>query len=64
MESLHQSLLELQQIDEEIHQAEARVGSYSDRFKEIEAPLHNLEVEVEALRARVAPDGVRWCSLH
>lgn len=54
MESLHQSLLELQQIDEEIHQAEARVGSYSDRFKEIEAPLHNLEVEVEALRARVA----------
>ena len=54
MESLHTTLLELQQIDAEITQAEKRVATYADRFSEVEAPLRTLENEAEALRSRIA----------
>lgn len=53
MESLHGTLLELQQIDEEIRQAESRVAAYVDRFTELEAPLRTLEAEADALRTRI-----------
>jgi hypothetical protein len=53
MESLHGTLLELQQIDEEITQAESRVAAYGERFTELEAPLRTLEADADALRTRI-----------
>ncbi|NLG63594.1 MAG: hypothetical protein GX539_15255 [Candidatus Cloacimonetes bacterium] len=49
----HQALLELQQIDDDISKARAHAGAFEERFREVEAPLRNLENEVDALRARV-----------
>lgn len=50
---MHESLLELQEIDAEITQAQGRVDAFGERFREVEAPLRTLETEVEALRARI-----------
>lgn len=49
----HEALLELQQIDDQIVTAQARVGAFEERFREVEAPLRTLESEVDALRTRV-----------
>ena len=49
----HQALLELQQIDDDISKARAHAGAFEERFREVEAPLRNLENEVDALRARM-----------
>lgn len=54
MEELHQALIELQELDDEIVRAQARVDTYVERFREVEAPQRTLESEVEALRTRVA----------
>ncbi len=54
MGATHEALLELQQIDEQIVTAQARVDAFEERFREVEAPLRTLETEVDALRTRVA----------
>ena len=52
--ALHQALLELQQIDAEITEAQARSDAFGERFREVEAPLRTLETEVQALRDRIS----------
>ncbi len=54
MESVHEALLELQQIDAEIKEAQTRFDAFDERFRVVEAPLKTLETEVETLRTRVA----------
>ncbi|MGH7443688.1 MAG: zinc ribbon domain-containing protein [Longimicrobiales bacterium] len=54
MEELHQALLELQELDDEIARAQARFDAYQERFRAVEAPQRTLESEVEALRTKVA----------
>lgn len=52
--ALHQALLELQQIDAEITEAQARSDAFGERFREVEAPLRTLETEVQTLRDRIS----------
>ena len=51
MESLHQPLLELQELDNEIQEAEARVAAFDPQLAEVEAPVTTLTREVETTRA-------------
>lgn len=53
MEALHEALLELQQIDDQIAEAESRLAAYEPRYRELEEPVRTLEQEVEGLRTRV-----------
>ncbi len=53
MEEIYQSLLQLQEMDEEIAGAEARLAAYDPKLEELDAPAAALAREVEALRARL-----------
>lgn len=53
MESLHASLLALQELDDEIARAEARLEEFEPKEAELDAPVAALEREAEALQTRL-----------
>lgn len=52
MDDLHRSLLELQELDQEIESAEKRVTAFEPRLSTVEEPVTALQRDVEALRRR------------
>jgi uncharacterized protein len=54
MESLHSALLALQEIDDEIVRAEARLTEFEPQLRDAEAPMTALAADVEAAQARLA----------
>lgn len=54
MEDLRAALLALQNMDDEIAAAKARMKSFVPRMTELEQPVASLSQEIEASRARVA----------
>jgi predicted nucleic acid-binding Zn-ribbon protein len=54
MEPLHQALLALQELDQELQRAERGLSEFEPQLAEIETPLNNLEKEVESTRSRLA----------
>ena len=53
MEETYRSLLELQQLDEEMDQAEQKVQRFEPELEELDAPVVEIEKEVEAVRKRL-----------
>ncbi len=53
MEEIYRSLLELQEMDEEIAGTQARLAEFEPRLEEIEAPVVALEREFDAGRKRL-----------
>lgn len=53
MEEIYRSLLQLQEMDQEVESAEERLASYAPRLEELDAPAEALAREVEALRAQL-----------
>ncbi len=53
MEPLHQALLALQELDQELYRAEIALRKFEPQLAEIENPLKNLEQEVEQTRKRL-----------
>src|SRR5690606_26472502 len=54
MDDVHGSLLSLQELDGEIAEMEARLAEFEPRLESVDAPVHELEREWEAGRARLA----------
>lgn len=54
MHELYQQLFELQDLDQEIARAEARLAGFGPQLEVLEAPATGLEREFEAARARLA----------
>src|SRR5690606_10506459 len=54
MEDIYRSLLQLQEMDEEIAGAEQRLAAYAPKLEELDAPAEALAREVEGLRAQLA----------
>lgn len=54
MEALHQSLLALQELDQEITSTEKRLSEFDPQLSELDAPVELLAREVEATRTRLA----------
>jgi predicted nucleic acid-binding Zn-ribbon protein len=54
MEALHESLLMLQELDDEIARTEAKLTAFASQFAAVEAPVVALERECEATRGRLA----------
>jgi hypothetical protein len=54
MEALHQSLLALQELDQEITRTERRLTEFDPQLAELDAPVDMLSREVETTRTRLA----------
>jgi uncharacterized protein len=54
MESVHQALLALQELDQEIARAQAGLAEFDPRLREAEAPVTALRANVEAMTVRLA----------
>lgn len=54
MQDLHAALLALQELDEQITEAEARVREFDPQFEELDAPVVSAEREHEAATTRLA----------
>jgi len=54
MEEQYQSLLALQELDEEIARAEEGLATFATKFADVDAPVATLERESEAARTRLA----------
>lgn len=54
MESLHQSLLALQELDQEIARTEGRLSEFDPQLAELDAPMETLAREVDTTRTRLA----------
>jgi predicted nucleic acid-binding Zn-ribbon protein len=61
MEEIYQSLLALQELDNEIVEAERKVTAFEPELKQVDAPAQALAQETEAARARLQEqrDGAR-----
>lgn len=57
MQEVHKTLLELQELDEQIDRAEATLQAFSPRLEEMNAPVAALERDTEALRDQAAAMG-------
>jgi uncharacterized protein len=53
MESVHEALLALQQLDDEIARAQARLAEFDPQMREAETPLTSLKSNVETTAARL-----------
>lgn len=53
MEETYQALLDLQELDEQMAEAENRVKHFEPQLEELEAPLEAAQSEVETVRKRV-----------
>lgn len=53
MEETYQALLDLQDLDEQLADAQARVDQFEPQLEEIEAPLEAAEQDVETVRKRL-----------
>ena len=53
MEETYQALLDLQELDEKMAEARARVEQFEPQLEEIDAPVHAAREEVETVRKRV-----------
>lgn len=51
MGNLHQPLLELQELDTQIQEAEARLAAFDPQLEEVDAPVTTLARDVESTRA-------------
>src|SRR5690606_2337962 len=54
MNELHRALLELQELDREITDAEKRIDAFDHRMVTLSAPVAALEEEAKALRKRAS----------
>ncbi|HSJ14038.1 MAG TPA: C4-type zinc ribbon domain-containing protein [Longimicrobiales bacterium] len=54
MEALHQSLLALQELDQEITRTEQKLSEFEPQLAELDAPVETLTREVEGTRTRLA----------
>lgn len=54
MESVHNALLALQQLDEQIARAQAGLAEFDPQFRDAEAPVTSLKANVEAMTTRLA----------
>ncbi len=53
MLELHQSLISLQELDEKIEEARARVDEFAPQLEELEAPIAAYDKDIEATRSRL-----------
>lgn len=53
MEETYEALLELQQLDDEMRQAEDQLQRFEPELEELDAPVRKAEEEVEAVRKRL-----------
>jgi len=53
MNELYRTLLDLQKIDQEIAERETSMSRFDPQLREIDAPVHALEQEIEGARTRV-----------
>ena len=53
MEETYQALLDLQDLDDQMAQAKAKVREFEPELEELEAPIEELEEQVAAVRSRL-----------
>lgn len=53
MDETYQALLDLQDLDEQMAEAKAKVREFEPELEELEAPVEELEEQVEAVRSRL-----------